>query len=168
MNSSLHLAPDQRIESGEGFVQKPELRLYGKRTGDADALLLPARKLVGEGVFPALEPDQLDHRLGPRQALLRILALYFQRERHVLQHGQMRQQAEILEDHPHLVAANVDEIGIGSLQQIATVEKNFTGRGLHQTERQRTMVDLPEPESPMMMKISPTWTSKLTSLAATT
>jgi hypothetical protein len=33
-------------------------------------------------------------------------------------------------------------------------------------ERHRTTVDFPEPDRPMMTKISPRWTSKLTSQAA--
>ena len=38
--------------------------------------------------------------------------------------------------------------------------------GSTRRDRQRTTVDLPEPESPMMMNISPSRTSKLTSQAA--
>ena len=38
--------------------------------------------------------------------------------------------------------------------------------GSTRRDRQRTTVDLPDPDNPMMTKISPTWTSKLTSTAA--
>ena len=39
--------------------------------------------------------------------------------------------------------------------------------GSTRRDRHRTIVDLPDPESPMITNISPTWTSKLTSALAT-
>ena len=36
----LHLAPYQRIQRREGFVQKPDVGFDDQRPGDADALLL--------------------------------------------------------------------------------------------------------------------------------
>ncbi len=44
----------------------------------------------------------------------------------------MRQQREVLEHHAHLVAADLDELLLRHLQQIAVLEKNFTGGGLDQ------------------------------------
>ena len=38
--------------------------------------------------------------------------------------------------------------------------------GSTRRDRHRTTVDFPEPDNPMMTKISPTWTSKLTSTTA--
>ena len=42
----LHLAADQGVKRAEGFIQEPQVRLDGKAAGNADALLLPARKLA--------------------------------------------------------------------------------------------------------------------------
>ena len=49
----LHLLADQRVERGKGFVEKPDVGFDRKRAGDADALLLAARKLSREIVFAA-------------------------------------------------------------------------------------------------------------------
>ena len=50
----LHLTPDQGIERGERLVEEPDVRVGGERTGDADALLLSAGKLVRQIMLAAL------------------------------------------------------------------------------------------------------------------
>ena len=43
----LKLLADQRVERAEGLVEKPDFGIDGKRTGDADALLLSAGQFRG-------------------------------------------------------------------------------------------------------------------------
>src|SRR4029077_20054122 len=92
----LHLPPDQGIERREGLVQEPQLGSDRQRPGNAYALLLTAGKLMGEGGFAPLEPDQADHLAGPRVARLGGLPLDAQREGHVVEDAEMGQEAEIL------------------------------------------------------------------------
>ena len=128
----LHLAADQRIERREWLVEKPELRPDGERAGDADPLLLAAGELAWEVAFPPLEPDQLDHLARPRLAGLARHALDGEREGDIAQHGEMRQQREMLEDHAHLVAPKLDELGLAHGQQVPALEQNLAGSGLDQ------------------------------------
>jgi hypothetical protein len=47
----------------------------------------------------------------------------------------VRQQAEVLEHHAHLVAANVDQLIFRGFQQVAAVQQNLPGRRLHQARQ---------------------------------
>ena len=46
----LRLGADHRVERAEGFVHQKQFRPRGQGPGDADALLLPARKRMGQAV----------------------------------------------------------------------------------------------------------------------
>ena len=91
------------------FVQKPDIGFNGKRTGNAHALLLTTGKFAREIGLASLKPHEIDHLAGFGFAGGLGDALHFQRKGHVGQHIAVGQQAEILENHSHLVAANVDE-----------------------------------------------------------
>jgi len=60
---------DVDVEGGERFVEQEEGRIGGQRTGDGDALRLPARELVGAtaGVVGEVDPAQplAGHRVRP-------------------------------------------------------------------------------------------------------
>ncbi len=58
----LQLPPRDRIERAEGLVHQQHRRIGGERPGDADALTLAARQLVGPstGVVPVGQPDQVE------------------------------------------------------------------------------------------------------------
>ncbi len=84
MNSSSHLAPDQRIESRKGFVQEPQFRLDGQRPGDPHPLLLATRKLAGKGALAPREPHQRDHLARAVFPLGAAQALHVQRKGHVV------------------------------------------------------------------------------------
>ena len=99
----LHLPADQRIEGAEGFVQEPKFGVDRQGPGDADALLLAARKLVRIGVFAALEADQLDHLLRLCPAFLERHILHPQGEGDVAEYRHMGKQAEVLKHHAHLL-----------------------------------------------------------------
>jgi hypothetical protein len=76
------------------------------------------------------------------------------------------QQGEVLEHHAHLVAADLDQLGFGAGEQVAPSRKSSPAVGSMSRDRQRTIVDLPEPDSPMMTKISPAPTSSEASRTA--
>ena len=81
------------------------------------------------------ESDKIDHLPGSKIARRLDDALDRQWERHVLQHGQMRQQGKVLEHHAHLVAADVDEFCRAGLEQILAIEGELARRGLDQTRK---------------------------------
>ena len=57
-----HLRLDRDIERGDRFVANEELRLHGKRAGDADAAALAARKLMRIAAAEiGIEADALQH-----------------------------------------------------------------------------------------------------------
>ena len=60
----LHLATDQRVESGEGFVHEEDVGLGRKRAGQADALLHAAGELFGELVAPAFQTNGFEPLVG--------------------------------------------------------------------------------------------------------
>ena len=70
----------------------------------------PPESSRGKVILAALQPDQLDHlqrALAPRVA---VLPAHLERKGDVFQHGAMRQQAEALEYHAHLGAAQRDQL----------------------------------------------------------
>ena len=59
---------DGRIEAGRGLVEDEQLRVRGQRDGDDDALLHPARELMGIALEDAFRVGDLD-ALQARRAL---------------------------------------------------------------------------------------------------
>ena len=108
----LHVAADQRVEGAERLVVEHHLRVGGERAGHADALLHAAGELVGELVLDLLQADQLQHRAGALEALPLAHPLDLETERDVVDHAAVREQAEVLEDHRHVLPAQVPQIGL--------------------------------------------------------
>ena len=128
----LHFTPDQGIEGGERLVEKPDVRVGGERAGDADALLLAAGELVRQIAFTALEPDESGHLAGAGLALLARNALDLERKGDIVEHGEMRQEREVLKHHAHLVTAEFDQLLPRSIEQVAAGENDFAGGRLDQ------------------------------------
>ncbi len=131
----LHLPADQRIQRAERFVEEPQLRLHRQAAGDADALLLAAGKLAGEIGFAAFQAHQFDHFRRALQPLLGRQALHLQREGDVVDDVQMGHEAEILEHHAHLAAADLRQFLARGAQQILAVEHDLAGGRLHQARQ---------------------------------
>src|SRR2546428_4978286 len=88
-----------RIEVSSGLVRKKNPWVVHEGAGDRHPLLLAARKLVGVlGLF-AFETHDAEHFLDLRLEMAQRALGHAQREGHVLEHGQVGQQLEILEDH---------------------------------------------------------------------
>lgn len=97
------------VERRSCLVKQHHFRLHGERTRDCHTLLLPARQARGIDVDLVGKPD-LGQKLQ-RQRARRVLAhaLELDRaERDVFQHGQVREQVEVLEHHAHLLAHRID------------------------------------------------------------
>jgi hypothetical protein len=108
-----HLADELGIERGGDLVEQQRARAAGQSAGDGDALLLAAREPVGWIVLAAGEPEAGEQlargrlRFGARDA-----ERMPRREHDVLEHAQMREQVERLEDHPEPPAVG-DRVAAG-------------------------------------------------------
>src|SRR4051794_39461102 len=84
------------VEVSGRLVGQQDRRAVDEGARDGDPLLLAARQLVREPALLAREPDQVEH-LGHRvRDRVPRLADHLQRERDVLEHRLVRQQAEVL------------------------------------------------------------------------
>ena len=105
-----HLVDHLRVEGRRRLVEEHDLGLHGQRPGDRHALLLAARELGR--VLARLLRDAHPRRGAaspPRRPRSRVqLAHPHRRQGDVLEHGQVREQVERLEDHPDLAADGGD------------------------------------------------------------
>ena len=104
----LHVAPDQRVERRERFVEQQDLGIVGERAREADALLHAAGQLVGIAVATPLEPDEVEHVAARAVPLGLRLALHLEAERDVVEHAAVG-AGRMLEHHRHRVAAELAE-----------------------------------------------------------
>ena len=143
-----HLADELRVERARDLVEQQHLGVGRDRADDRGALLLPAgqavrmlARLLGEtDAFQQPHPGRLGRR--PRH-LLHLAA----RERHVVEHGQVREQVVVLE---HDAESCADGVGLdrGSLMSWSPSQIWPSSMGSSRL-RQRSSVDLPEPLAPM-------------------
>ena len=95
------LADELGIERRGDLVEEHDVRLHHQRPRDRDALLLAARELVRMLLRLLLQPHLRQQLVGARLGVLAAhLADAPRRERDVVQHRQVREQVELLEDHP--------------------------------------------------------------------
>src|SRR5436190_2381433 len=92
------LEREVRIEVAGRLVGEDDHRIVDERARDRDPLLLAAGELHRIRVHPVLQPDPLQHLEGPALLLRRRHAEHARHERHVVEHGLVRQQLEVLED----------------------------------------------------------------------
>ena len=104
-----HLGHELRVERARDLVEEDELRLHRERAHDRDPLLLAAGEAVGVLVPLVGEPEPLEERdrLGLRLAP-RLPERLPRPERHVREHGHVREEVERLEDDPDPAADRVD------------------------------------------------------------
>ena len=151
----LHLAADQGIKRGERLVEEPELRSDGERAGDANALLLTARELAWQVTLPAGEPHELDHFARPLLALRRGTPWISSGKATLRRTERCGSRAKCWNTMPIRCRRSSISSSFRDAQEILAVEHDLAGVGSTRRDRHRTKVDLPEPESPMMTKISP-------------
>ena len=100
-----HLADELRIERGGDLVEEHHVRLHHQRARDRDALLLAARELMRIVRRLLLEPDRRQQHPRPRLRLrARQLPDLARGERDVVDRAQVREEVELLEDHPDPLA----------------------------------------------------------------
>ncbi len=130
----LHVAPDQRVEGAEGLVVEHHLGVGGECARDADALLHPARELVGEPVRDLFEPHELQDVTRASLPVGLPDALHLEPERHVVDHAPMGEQAEVLEDHRDRMTAERSELGAACLHDVPPGDLDLARRRLDEAD----------------------------------
>ena len=106
-----HLAHELGVERRRDLVEEHHVRVHHQRARDRDPLLLPARELVRVLLGLLLEPDRREQlaraRLGLAPPQLPDPAC---RERQVVDHLQVREEVELLEDDPDPLANRRDVV----------------------------------------------------------
>ena len=118
------------VEGAEGFVHQQDLGVGGDGASQADALLHAARKGRGAIAFPAVQAHHLEDAHGALLPLLLRRALDLQSEGCVLQHGAVRQQAELLEDHGRLGAAELRQLLFAVGEDVLAVDGDGADGGV--------------------------------------
>ena len=128
----LHIAPDQRVEGAEGFVEEHHLGVAGEGASEADPLLLATRELVGIAVCHPIQADETDHLTRPLHPSLLGLTPELEAEGDVVEHPPMRQQAEVLEDHREPAPTQLPQALRAGLADVLAVEVDLAGRRFDQ------------------------------------
>ena len=95
--------------------------------GFQEVLVFRDARVVG---LASLKANQFDNLAGAALAFGAADALDFQRKGDIAEHGQVRQQSEVLEHHAHLVAPDLDQRLIRGFQEVLVFEDDRAGRGL--------------------------------------
>src|SRR6266508_1920299 len=95
-----------RIEIAGGLVRKQNRRLPRDGAGDSHALLLTARELRGQVLRAVRHAHTLEGGVGALTTLRGFHAAVNQRKLHVLEHSEIANQVEALEDEPDLAIAH--------------------------------------------------------------
>ena len=108
-----HFLDHLRVQRRGGLVKQHDLGLEAQCAGNRHALLLAARELqrVLEGLLGDLDALELLHGFF-FGFLLGDFADPHGRERQVFEHGQVREQIELLEHHAHLLADRVNRFDV--------------------------------------------------------
>ncbi len=109
-----------RVEVAGRLVGEQDPRPADDRPGDGDALLLAARELRREVVHPRAEADAIERRLGQLPPLGVRHAPVEQRNLHVVEHAQVADQVEDLEDEADLLVADRRQRAIASSSRSAS------------------------------------------------
>ena len=126
----LHLAAYQRIQCREGFVHQQDLGIGGQRAGQPHPLLHPAGELMRILVLEARQP----HLVQPVTGLFLTLGarhlLHGQSIGGVVQHGAVRKEPEALEDHAHLLLAQVGQLAPSQFHHVLAIHPDLARGGL--------------------------------------
>ena len=116
-----HFLDHLRVERRSRLVEQHDLRLHAQRPGDRHPLLLAAGELTGKLVGLLGNAHALEIMHGDLLGLpARQLAHPHRCQGAVLQHGQVRKQIEVLEDHADFTANRLDLLEIAG--QLHTID----------------------------------------------
>ncbi len=144
----LHVAADQRVEGAERLVHEDDVGVGGQRPCQADALLHPTGKLVGQVVLPVAQSDQVEGVRGAFVALGTRHPADFQPVGGVLQHSAVREERKVLEDHADLFAAQGAQGAPGQGGDVGSVDLHCPRSRRQQPVEHADQRGLPGPGKP--------------------
>jgi hypothetical protein len=126
----LQTATDHRVHRPERLVHQEHGRVGGEGTGNANALALTTRELVGiaVGELGRVQPDEVHQLLGARLGGRLALAVQQGHGHHVGQHHLVGEQPDLLDDVAD-AATQLHRVGVGDID---AVEVDPPGRRLDQ------------------------------------
>ncbi len=116
------LARHGRVQVARGLVGQDHLGIAGQHAGDGHALLLAARELRRQVAQTRREPHLGRGALDALLALLRRQAPVAQRHVHVVEHVEIGNQIEALEDEPDLLIADARHLAVRKPADVLVVE----------------------------------------------
>src|SRR5690606_13434582 len=124
-----------RVEVAGRLVGHQQPRLPDHRAGDADALLFTGRELGRQRALALGQAQALEHRAHALADLAALHAAQHQRQRDVVEHAAVGQQAVVLEHHADLAPVHRHPAAT-HLQQVAVGEEHgAAGRALGQVDQ---------------------------------
>src|SRR5690606_6486926 len=124
-----------RVEVAGRLVGHQQPRLADHRAGDADALLFTGRELGRQRALALGQAQALEHRAHALADLAALHAAQHQRQRDVVEHAAVGQQAVVLEHHADLAPVHRHPAA-AHLQQVAVGEEHgAAGRALGQVDQ---------------------------------
>src|SRR5262249_43822361 len=115
-----------RIEVSGRLVREQDQRFAGDRARDGNALLLTAGELAREVLRAMRHADPLQRRFDALLALRRLHTAISERQLAVLEHRQIANQVEALEDEPDLAVAHARPLRRRKLRDRTAVEEILT------------------------------------------
>ena len=129
------LARHQRVEVAGRLVRQDEPRVARQDARDGDALLLAARELRGQVAQARGEADERQRALDPLLAVGRGQAAVAQRHVDVVEHVEVGDQVEALEDEPDLLVPDARHLVVVEAAHVLPVEQ--VGAALERVEQAR-------------------------------
>ena len=158
----LHLLAELEVERAERLVEQEHLRAVDDRAGERDPLALAAGELRRLAAAEPAEPHELERLGGALRRARRSDAFDPQPVGDVLADGHVREERVVLEDGVHVPRVRRLRGHVRAFKQ----DPALVGRS--KPAIRRSVVVLPEPEGPSIVKNSPAGTSRSTPSTATT
>src|SRR2546428_3371813 len=126
------------IEVSGRLVRQQDERAAGDRAGHRDALLLAARELARQVPRAVRHPDALPSVVRALPPVGRLHAAVGQRQLDVLEHRQITDQVERLEDEPDLEIADAGPVREGQVGDLLAVKPVLpVGGGVEEAEKRQ-------------------------------
>ena len=124
-----HVGTGGGVEVAGGLVGEDHPWPDDERSGDRDALLLPAGEVRREMGGAIGEADLLEQVEGTLTQLRRAYSYRGEPGLHVLERGQRRNQVELLEDEAERVEAELGQLAVTESAEVASLEGDAAGAG---------------------------------------
>ena len=121
----LHISPNEGVKGTEWLIHQQDFRIAHQGTRQADTLLHAAAEGRSVVLFPAIQPDNSQQFCCPQSSVLPGHSLHFQAPGHVVDHRAVRQQTEVLEDHPGLLTPRLREFFLRIAEDVLTIPPRF-------------------------------------------